>query len=401
MITFNLRILVLKNWILVLMNKFITILLILIFNFYSFALAESMVKARTAIVVDYHSDKVLYEYEPDAQIYPASMTKIMTSIIAFDLINKGRLSLDDKFVISENAWRLSQSGYSSMFIMVNDEVSVENLLKGIVIASGNDACVALAEGIAGSEEAFAEMMNEKAAEIGMSSTNFSNSSGINDPENYSTVRDIALMSKYLIANYPDFYELYKVKNFTWDRTGGEPIKQGNRNPLLYKKIGVDGIKTGYLAVEQYSLASSMKKDTRRIIAVGSGFPTKNLRSSQSLKLLNWGFRNSNTYEISKKGETFFELDTWLGKKNKIKAITKDDYYITLDKKNIRHLKIYLQYDGPIEAPIQKDQNIANLIVLNKEKIIKTLPLYASEKVSKVNFFKSLITSLNYLIWGDV
>ncbi len=383
------------------MNKFITILLILIFNFYSFALAESMVKARTAIVVDYHSDKVLYEYEPDAQIYPASMTKIMTSIIAFDLINKGRLSLDDKFVISENAWRLSQSGYSSMFIMVNDEVSVENLLKGIVIASGNDACVALAEGIAGSEEAFAEMMNEKAAEIGMSSTNFSNSSGINDPENYSTVRDIALMSKYLIANYPDFYELYKVKNFTWDRTGGEPIKQGNRNPLLYKKIGVDGIKTGYLAVEQYSLASSMKKDTRRIIAVGSGFPTKNLRSSQSLKLLNWGFRNSNTYEISKKGETFFELDTWLGKKNKIKAITKDDYYITLDKKNIRHLKIYLQYDGPIEAPIQKDQNIANLIVLNKEKIIKTLPLYASEKVSKVNFFKSLITSLNYLIWGDV
>ncbi len=383
------------------MNKFITILLILIFNFYSFALAESMVKARTAIVVDYHSDKVLYEYEPDAQIYPASMTKIMTSIIAFDLINKGRLSLDDKFVISENAWRLSQSGYSSMFIMVNDEVSVENLLKGIVIASGNDACVALAEGIAGSEEAFAEMMNEKAAEIGMSSTNFSNSSGINDPENYSTVRDIALMSKYLIANYPDFYELYKVKNFTWDRTGGEPIKQGNRNPLLYKKIGVDGIKTGYLAVEQYSLASSMKKDTRRIIAVGSGFPTKKLRSSQSLKLLNWGFRNSNTYEISKKGETFFELDTWLGKKNKIKAITKDDYYITLDKKNIRHLKIYLQYDGPIEAPIQKDQNIANLIVLNKEKIIKTLPLYASEKVSKVNFFKSLITSLNYLIWGDV
>tara|TARA_A100001015_G_C14866869_1_gene662712 strand:- start:243 stop:1100 length:858 start_codon:yes stop_codon:yes gene_type:complete len=285
--------------------------------------------------------------------------------------------------------------------MVNDEVSVEDLLYGIIIASGNDACVALAEGIAGSEETFAEMMNEKAAEIGMSSTNFSNSSGINDPENYSTVRDIALMSKYLIKNYPDFYEWYKEKTFTWDRTGGDPITQGNRNPLLYKKVGVDGIKTGYLAVEKYSLASSMQKDVRRIIAVGSGFPTKNLRSSQSLKLLNWGFRNTNTYEISKIGETFFELDAWLGRKNKIKAIPKEDFYITLDKKDIRHFKVHLEYDGPVKTPIQKDQKIANLIVTEKNEIIKTLPLFASEKVPKVNFFKSLITSLNYLIWGDV
>ena len=144
-----------------------------------------------------------------------------------------------------------------------------------------------------------------------------------------------------------------------------------------------------------------KKDERRIIAVGSGFPTKNLRSSQSLKLLNWGFRNTNTYEISKSGETFFELDTWLGKKNKIKAITKDDYYLTLDKKNIRHLKVDLEYEGPIQAPIQKNQQIAKLIVQEKDEIIKTIPLYASEKISKVNFFKSLITSLNYLVWGDV
>ena len=383
------------------MNKFIAILLLVFLNFSSFASGESIVNVRTAIVVDYHSDKILYEYEPDIQIYPASMTKIMTTIIAFDLIKKNKLSLDDKFLVSENAWRLSESGYSSMFIMVNDEVSVEDLLKGIIVASGNDACVALAEGIAGSEEIFAEMMNEKAIEIGMSSTNFSNSSGINDPNNYSTVRDIALMSKYLIANYPEFYEWYAEKNFTWDRTGGDPIKQGNRNPLLYKKVGVDGIKTGYLAVEKYSLASSMQKDKRRVIAVGSGFPTKNLRSSQSLKLLNWAFRNTNTYEISKSGETLFELNTWLGKKNKIKATTKEDYYITLDKKDIRHLKVYLKYDGPIEAPIHKDDKIANLIILNKDEVIKTLPLYASERISKVNFFKSLATSINYLIWGDV
>ena len=383
------------------MNNRYIILLFTFLSISSYALAELKVNARSAIVIDYHSDKVLYELEADNQIYPASMTKIMTTIIAFDLINKNRLSLDDKFVVSENSWRLSQSGYSSMFIMINDEVTVEDLLKGIIIASGNDACVALAEGIAGSEEAFAEMMNEKAGEIGMSSTNFSNSSGINDPDNYSTVRDIALMSKYLIRNYPEFYEWYKEKTFTWDRTGGDPIKQGNRNPLLYKKVGVDGVKTGYLAVELYSLASSMQKDVRRIIAVGSGFPTKNFRSSESLKLLNWGFRNTNTFEVSNKVKTFYELDTWLGKKKKIKAVSKEDYYITFDKKNIRDLKVYLEYDGPIEAPIKKDEQIANLLILEKDKIVKKLPLFASEDILKVNFFKSLLTSLNYLIWGDV
>tara|TARA_B100000963_G_scaffold361308_1_gene396078 strand:+ start:332 stop:1483 length:1152 start_codon:yes stop_codon:yes gene_type:complete len=383
------------------MNKLLTLITLFFFNFISVFSAELKVDVRTAIVIDYHSDKVLYEYEPDIQIYPASMTKIMTTIIAFDLIKKNKLSLDDKFIVSENAWRLSESGYSSMFIMINDEVSVENLLYGIIIVSGNDACVALAEGIAGSEEAFAEMMNEKAEEIGMSSTNFSNSSGINSPDNYSTVRDIALMSKYLITNYPVFYEWYKEKSFTWDRTGGDPIKQGNRNPLLYKRVGADGIKTGYLAVEKYSLASSMKKEERRIIAVGSGFPTKQLRSSQSLKLLNWGFRNSNTYEIAKKEDTFFELDTWLGKKNKIKAVPKEDYYLTIDKKDIRNFKVYLNYDGPIKAPIGEDQKIADLVVTDRDEIIKTLPLYASEKIPKVNFFQSLITSLNYLIWGDV
>ena len=192
--------------------------------------------------------------------------------------------------------------------MINDEVSVENLLHGIIVASGNDACVALAEGIAGSEEIFAEMMNEKAEEIGMTSTNFSNSSGINDPNNFSTVRDIALMSKYLIANYPEFYKWYGEKTFTWDRTGGDPIKQGNRNPLLYKKVGVDGIKTGYLAVEKYSLASSMKKDSRRIIAVASGFPTKKFRSTESLKLLNWGFRNTQVHmKFQKKERLFLKL----------------------------------------------------------------------------------------------
>ena len=382
------------------MNKFFLIIIVFL-SLFTNLFANPNIQARTGILIDYHSDKVLFELEPDAIIYPASMTKIMTSIVAFDLIKKGKLSLDDNFTISENAWRLSQAGYSSMFIMINDQVSVEDLLKGIIIASGNDACVALAEGIAGSEENFAAMMNEKASEIGMTSTNFTNSSGINDPDNISTVRDIALMSKYLIQNYPIFYELFAEKSFTWDRTGGEPIKQGNRNPLLYKNVGADGVKTGYLAVEKYSLASSMKKNDRRLIAVASGFETKNSRSSESLKILNWGFRNTNTFEISKKGETIFELDTWLGKKSKITATTKEDYYVTINKKDIRHLTVSLEYEGPIEAPINKGKQIANIIVSNKDQVLKKLPLYASEDLKKVNIFKSLLTSLNYLIWGDV
>ena len=400
MITFYSKTLVSKNWILQLMNKFVTTLIVFLILTLNVK-GSPNINARTGILIDYHSDEILYELDPDTNIYPASMTKIMTSIIAFDLLKKNKISLDDMFTVSENAWRLSQSGYSSMFIMINDQVSVEDLLKGIIIASGNDACVALAEGIAGSEENFAEMMNEKADEIGMTNTNFTNSSGINDPDNLSTVRDIAIMSKYLINNYPNYYELFKEKTFTWDRTGGEPIKQGNRNPLLYKNVGVDGVKTGYLAVEKYSLASSMKKNDRRLIAVVSGFPTKNLRSTESLKLLNWGLRNSNTFEISKKNETFFELETWLGKQNKIKATTKEDYYITINKKNIRHLTVSIKYDGPVAAPIQKNQKIAELIIKKKDEIIKTLPLYASEDLKKVNFFKSLITSINYLIWGDV
>ena len=382
------------------MSKF-TFIIILFFCKATLLYANPNIQARTAILVDYHSDEVLYELEPDAQIYPASMTKIMTAIIAFDLIKKNKLSLDDKFTISESAWRLSQAGYSSMFIMINDQVSVENLLKGIVIASGNDACVALAEGIAGSEENFALMMNEKAVEIGMTSSNFTNASGINDPNNVSTVRDIALMTKHLIENYPNFYQMFKEKTFTWDRTGGDPIKQGNRNPLLYKNVGVDGVKTGYLAVEKYSLASSMKKNDRRVIAVASGFETKNFRSRESLKLLNWGYRNTNTFEISKKNITPFKIDTWLGEVNRINASSKEDYYITINKKDIRHLTVSLNYSGPLKAPVQKGEKVAELIIKNKDEILKTLPLYATESLKKVNFFKSLMTSLNYLIWGDV
>jgi serine-type D-Ala-D-Ala carboxypeptidase (penicillin-binding protein 5/6) len=363
--------------------------------------AEFDIKARTAILQDFLSGEVLYEKNADKSIYPASMTKIMTAIIAFELLEKGEIKLDDKFVVSENAWRLSTSGYSSMFIMVEDEVSVESLLRGIIVASGNDACVALAEGIAGTEEEFAFMMTAKAKEIGMKNTNFANSSGINHIDNNSTVRDIMIMSNYLIKTYPDYYKYFKEKEFTWDRTGGDPITQGNRNPLLYKNLGADGIKTGYLAVEKYSLASSIIKKNRRLIAVGSGFKTKNSRSRESTKLLTWGMTNFSLVEIAKANKPIEKAEVWLGKKNFVDTYIKEDIYKTVPKGRKKLLKATIFYNGPVQAPIKKDDKIGKLRISYKDEFINEYDLLAFHEVKRINIFSRLIRSINYLIWGDV
>jgi len=379
--------------------KFLTLLLTILLTFNSNAAFD--IKARTVILQDFLSGEILYEKDPDKSIYPASMTKIMTAIIAFDLIRSGDLNLDEKFLVSENAWRLSSAGYSSMFIMVNDEVSVENLLKGIIIASGNDACIALAEGIAGTEEEFAVMMTAKAKEIGMENTNFANSSGINNTENVSTVRDIMIMSNFLIKEFPEEYKYFSEKEFTWDRTGGDPITQGNRNPLLYKSLGADGIKTGYLALEKYSLASSVYRNGRRLIAVGSGFDTKNDRSRQSAKLLTWGLTNFDLIEIAKINTPIENADVWLGKKDLVGVYAKKDIYKTIPKARKKFLKVSIIYDGPIHAPIKKDDILGKLKVSYKGKLIEEYDLFAFEDVKKLNVFSRLLKSINFLIWGDV
>ena len=379
--------------------KFLTLIGILVFCFNANAAFD--INARTAILQDYLSGEILYEKEADKSIYPASMTKIMTAIVAFELIKSGDLDMNDMFIVSENAWRLSSAGYSSMFIMVGDEVSVEDLLKGIIIASGNDACVALAEGIAGTEDEFALLMTAKAREIGMVNTNFANSSGINNTENNSTVRDIMIMSKYLIKNYPDEYKIFSEKNFTWDRTGGDPITQGNRNPLLYKNFGADGIKTGYLAVEKYSLASSVFRNGRRLIAVGSGFDTKKDRSRESAKLLTWGLTNFDLVEIASSNTPIESAEVWLGKKKLIQTYVKDDIYKTIPKARKKFLKVSINYDGPIEAPIKKDDVLGKLVITYKSELIGEYDLLAFEDVKRLNVFSRLIKSINFLIWGDV
>ena len=379
--------------------KFLTLLIFLLISINANAAFD--IKARTVILQDFLSGEILYEKDADKSIYPASMTKIMTAIIAFDLIKSGDLDLNDKFIVSENAWRLSSAGYSSMFIMVGDEVSVENLLRGIIVASGNDACVALAEGIAGTEEEFAILMTSKAKELGMENTNFANSSGINNTENVSTVRDIMIMSNYLIKEFPDEYKYFSEKEFTWNRTGGEPIKQGNRNPLLYKNFGVDGIKTGYLAVERYSLASSVYRKGRRLIAVGSGFESKNSRSKESAKLLTWGLTNFDLVQINKSSTPISEVEVWHGKQKTLKTYVNVDIYKTIPKARKKFLKVSLHYNGPVEAPIKKNSVIGKFRVSYKDEFIEEYDLLAFEDIKKLNVFSRLLKSINFLIWGDV
>ena len=378
---------------------FFIILIFLLFQQKSYSQIE--VDANYVILQDHLSGKILYEKNADDKIYPASMTKIMTSIVTFDLLKKGETSLDEMITVSEKAWRLSRSGYSSMFIMLNDQVSVEDLLKGIIIISGNDACVALAEGLSGTEKDFVMLMNEKAEEIGLENTNFNNSSGINDVSNYSTVRDILKMSRYMIQNYPEYYSYFKETSFTWDRTGGDPITQGNRNPLLYKDVGADGIKTGFLTVEKYSLASSIKSGKRRMTAVASGFKTKNSRSRESMKLLNWGLRKFDTIQIAKKDEIMTSLNVWLGKKSKVEILPSEDVYLTIPKRKKKIIKVVFEYEGPIPAPIKKGDTLGLLNVYVSDELKKQINILAAEDIEKSNIFSRIFKSLNYLVWGDV
>jgi len=354
--------------------------------------------AKEAILLDYNSNEILFKKNENLKISPASLTKIMTSIIAFELIKKGELKLDEKIIVSTKAWRMSKSGYSSMFIMPNDKITVENLLKGIIVASGNDACIALAEGIAGSEESFALMMNEKAKDIGMKNTNFSNSSGIFSESNFSTVEDIALMSSYLIKNYPELYKIYALKTFTWERTGGKPISQSNRNSLLFRNSNVDGIKTGHLDDSGYALAASLKNGERRLISVISGTVSNAERTRESLKLLNYALISTDLISIKKNNELLV-ADFWNGKINKINLHLKEDVFFTYPKRRSKDLSIAIIGEFPIKKSFKKNDELAKIRIQDKNGFSKEYPLFASDDYKDINFIKKFINTINFLIWG--
>ena len=379
------------------MIKKIIIFLSIFFNTSTVSTFETT--AKQAYLIDVLSGKVLLKKNENEKISPASITKIMTTIVAFDLIKKGELKLNEKIRISKKAWRMSSKGYSSMFIMPGDKVSVENLLKGIIIVSGNDACLALAQGIAGTEEEFVNMMNSMAKKIGLPNTKFSNSSGLFNENNYSTTEDIAKMSIYLINNFPKLYEYYKIKKFKWDRTGGAPITQGNRNPILYKDMGGDGLKTGHLEDSGYSLAATIKKDERRIMSVISGLNSKNERSRETVRLLSYAKNRFDLLKINKNDKNFY-IKTWNLKPKKVQLSLASDVYLTIPKRQKSKIKIEIEHqDKTLKNVVKVDQPISKLNIFIEHKLIKSETLYTTTKTQKENFFIRFINSVSFFIWG--
>ena len=375
------------------------IIIFLSIFFYTSTVSTFETTAKQAYLIDVLSGKVLLKKNENEKISPASITKIMTTIVAFDLIKKGELKLNEKIRISKKAWRMSSKGYSSMFIMPGDKVSVENLLKGIIIVSGNDACVALAQGIAGTEEEFVNMMNSMAKKIGLPNTKFSNSSGLFNENNYSTAEDIAKMSIYLINNFPKLYEYYKIKKFKWDRTGGAPITQGNRNPILYKDMGGDGLKTGHLEDSGYSLAATIKKDERRILSVISGLNSKNERSRETVRLLSYAKNRFDLLKINKKDENF-NIKTWNLKPKKVQLSLANDVYLTIPKRQKSKIKIEIEHqDKILKTVVKEGQPISKLNIFFEDKLIKSETLYTTTKTQKENFFIRFINSVSFFIWG--
>ena len=384
----------------ILKNFFLSIFILLNLNSVSYSQINIPDKVKQGIVIDHSSGAVLAEKNSDQKISPASMTKIMTAVIVFDQLKSKKIKLTDQFTVSKKAREATKSGESTMFLVPGDKVSIEDLLRGLIIVSGVDASIVLAEGIAGTEEQFVNLMNEKAKEIKMINTNFSNSSGTFSQTNYSTVRDIALLSSYLINNYIQYYKYFKEKDFAWARTGGNPVKQENRNVLLSMDEGVDGIKTGHLKDSKYSIAVTKKKDNRRIIAVISGLPTMSSRAESSKLLLNSAFNKIDLVKIPYDKDKF-RIKIWNGSSSylDVRGANKDGIFINLPK-NLKNpkIKMELEYEYPLQVPIKKFEKVAVLRIYNNKQLIESEDLFAQKDIVEKNIFFKGIQNINHYIW---
>ena len=353
--------------------------------------------AQQAILMDFDTGAVIYEKNADSQMFPASMTKLMTSILAFDELKAGRLTLDDTFNVSETAWR---KGGSKMFVKVNSDVRIEDLLRGVIIQSGNDASIVIAEGIAGSEEAFAERMTERGRQIGLESTVFRNATGWPDPDHVTTARDLAKLARFLIREYPDFYSYYSEKEFTYGKSlDGKPITQGNRNPLLYKSVGADGLKTGHTEASGYGLTASASREDRRLVMVINGLNSVRERTSESERLINWGFQVFDNYQLFKAGETVEDAKVWLGDAVTVPLVIEDDLTITIPKTARRNMKVRVIYESPVPVPIQAGTTIGLVEVTapDIEPIVR--PLKTTQSVGQLDFFGRITSAINFIIFG--
>jgi serine-type D-Ala-D-Ala carboxypeptidase (penicillin-binding protein 5/6) len=349
-------------------------------------------QAKHALILEVETGVVLLDKGADERIPPASMSKIMTAYIVFGMLKEGRAALTDELPVSERAWRLQGS---KMFVPIGGRISIEDLLKGVIIQSGNDACLVLAEGLAGSEEAFVELMNQKAKEIGLTDSHFTNVSGLPDPDHWMTARDLATLAIHTIQDFPEYYHYYSEMDYEFNN-----IKQGNRNPLLYKNVGADGLKTGHTEEAGYSLAASVARDNRRIVLVLNGLPTMKARAQESERLIEWAFREFNDYRLFAAGEKVDDGEVWLGAEPKVPLSVGRDFVVTLPRKARKDMKVTVEYDRPIPAPIEKGETVGKVVMTAPNVTPVEAPLLAAASIDRMNPWGRIATLAGYLVWGQ-
>ncbi len=350
-------------------------------------------KAKQVMLIDYDTGTVLLAKNADKRVGPASMTKLMTLYLLFERIKDGRLSLESKLPVSEKAWRM---GGSKMYVEVGKRVKVEDLIRGIIVHSGNDASIVVAEGLAGSEEAFAREMTDRARELGMNDSNFRNASGWPDRDHYSTVRDIATLVIATIRNFPDLYHYYAEKSFVYSK-----IRQPNRNPLLFKNMDADGLKTGHTKKSGFGMAGSAIRDGRRIVVVAHGMKSMRQRSAETERLIEWGFREWAHYALFDGGETVAQAPVWLGASKTVPLIIKDPMVISVMRKSRKNMKVTVVHQKAIPAPLNKGDQVAKLVVTAPDMEPVEVPLYAGADVGERGILGRVGAAIGYFVWGGL
>ena len=348
-------------------------------------------QATHALIVEADTGAVLLDKGADERIPTASLSKVMTAYVVFSLLKEGRAKLTDELPVSETAWR---TGGSKMFVPLGARIPIEQLLQGMIVQSGNDACVVLAEGLAGSQAAFVDLMNRKAKEIGLAHSHFADVDGLPDPDHYSTARDLVTLALRTIKDFPEYYHYYSEKDFKFNN-----INQGNRNPLLYKDLGADGLKTGHTEESGYSLLASLHRDKRRIVMLLSGLPSMKARAQEGERLAEWAFREFDNYRLFSAGEKVDDADVWLGATPKVPLVVDKDLVVTLPRKSRKDMKVTVGYDQPVPAPVRKDQEIGKVTVTAPDVPPVEATLHAGATVDRMGTLARMATVAGYLIWG--
>jgi serine-type D-Ala-D-Ala carboxypeptidase (penicillin-binding protein 5/6) len=357
-------------------------------------------EAKHALVLEADTGMVLLDKGSEERIPPASMSKVMTAYMVFSYLKEGRAKLDDELPVSENAWRTQGS---KMFVPLGSRIKIDDLLRGMIVQSGNDACIVLAEGLAGSTSAFVEQMNQKAKEIGLKDSHFANVDGLPDPDHYMTARDLATLALRTMKDFPEYYHYYGEKEFKFHTVGLNykevDINQGNRNPLLYKDLGADGLKTGHTDEAGYSLLGSAKRGDRRIVVVVSGLPSMKSRAQESERLLDWAFREFNNYQLFAKGDKVEDAEVWLGSEAKVPLTVDNNLVVTIPRKARRDMKVSVSYDKPVAAPIKKGQPIGKVVVTVPDTPPAEIPLVAGADVERMGALGRVAMAAAHLIWS--